>query len=393
MRAVILAVLLAGLWAVPAHADDGCLQAPDELPPAQPVHAVRFGITPQFAGSVGTAQGSVVGEDEARADRALLDLRPPGRELVLRLNRLFEADGAKGIDRFAVLVDAYAALGFRSEVQVRYHPAAAQEGDMAAWEAFVREAVTTLGRRRAVVAFSITNEANFPVSDNTSDGNYAGALDAIVRGIVAGRRALDQIGRADVPVGFTVAWRYAPNADVNFWKGIGARVTPEFLASLGYVGLQLYPGLVWPPAPLPGRDAGLETRDALAIVRTCHMVLGKLPPTVPLWITEQGYATNLGRTTTTQADDLTSTLTAVHAVSGTLNVTDFRYFNLRDNDSDGTDLFAAVGVLDDTYAAKPAFAVLQNAIAGFGTAPATAATPRPAAHHRRHRTPRRHRRP
>ena len=53
--------------------------------------------------------------------------------------------------------------------------------------------------------------------------------------------------------------------------------------------------------------------------------------------------------------------------SGTLGVTDYRWFNLRDNDSSGTDLFDAVGVLRDDYAEKPAFATLRSAIQSIGT--------------------------
>ncbi len=389
-RRAALVLLSLALVAPPAAAQDGgCLTAPDDLGAAKPPHALRFGITPQIAGTAGTSQGDSVPEDDAKGLDALRALRPPGRELVLRLNRLFESEGIRGIAAFANKVDAYASAGFTSEVQVRYHPSPAQEGDMESWEAFVREAVTTLGRKPAVVAFSITNEANFPISENTSDGNFDGALDAIVRGIVAGRAALDAIRRTDVPVGFTVAWRYLPNADVNFWKGIGARAdaTPRFRTALGYVGVQLYPGLVWPPVPLPGRDAGLETRDALAIIRTCHMPLAGLGPGIPLWISENGYATNLGRDEAGQQANLTATMQGLHEVTGTLNVTDYRYFNLRDNKPGGTDLFDAVGLLRSDYTRKPAFATLKDAITRLGTPPAVSAAERRA--HRRARRPRR----
>jgi hypothetical protein len=84
-------------------------------------------------------------------------------------------------------------------------------------------------------------------------------------------------------------------------------------------------------------------------------------------VSENGYATNLGRTEASQEESLRSTLESVRAYSGTLGVTDYRYFNLRDNDSAGTDLFAAVGLLRDDYSRKPAFAALRDGIAAFGT--------------------------
>jgi hypothetical protein len=48
-----------------------------------------------------------------------------------------------------------------------------------------------------------------------------------------------------------------------------------------------------------------------------------------LWVTKNGYATNLGRTESQQAIDLSSTIDAVHRLSGMLGVTDYRYFNVR----------------------------------------------------------------
>jgi Ca2+-binding RTX toxin-like protein len=48
-------------------------------------------------------------------------------------------------------------------------------------------------------------------------------------------------------------------------------------------------------------------------------------------------------------------------------VTDYRWFNLRDNDSAGTDLFAAVGLLRDDYSEKPAFATYRSYIDRIGT--------------------------
>jgi hypothetical protein len=329
-------------------------------------HPLRFGITPQLAGTSGGSQGEVAPEDPAKALNALHRLQPPKRRLVIRLNRLFESDGEAGIDHFVELADRYRREGFAVESQIRYHPAPDQEGDMAAWEAFVRQATAALVANPAVVALTITNEVNLPISANTSDGAYDGALDAIVRGIVTAQDVLDQTGRGDVALGFSYAYRYLPDQDVAFWRGIGDRATPEFYAALDYVGVQLYPGLFWPPAFGPGETAGSATLDALTLVRDCYMPLARLGGDVPIWISENGYATNLNRRLERQVTDLTSTVEDVFAYSGTLNVTDYRYFNLRDNNSDGGDLFDAVGLLFDDYSEKPAFAAYRDLIERFG---------------------------
>lgn len=65
----------------------------------------------------------------------------------------------------------------------------------------------------------------------------------------------------------------------------------------------------------------------------------------------------------------------MRAHAGALGVTDFRYFNLRDNRPEGTDLFDNVGLLRPDYSPKPAFSVLRAAIDRMGTRNAT--IPRP----------------
>lgn len=365
-------VVTAALGTVPAGAADDplCLTAP--VPPqSAPPEPLRFGITPLLAGSAGSTQGAVRPEDPARAAAALRDLQPPGRRLVMRINRVFESDGQAGLDRAARLADGYARAGFDVESQVRYHPSAAQDGDMGAWEAYVRAAARALAPNRAVIALTITNEVNLPVSANTSDGAFENPLDAIVRGTVAARAELDRLGRPDVALGFSYAYRYLPDRDVAFWRGIGQRATPAFRAATDYVGIQLYPDLFFPPVLLPGQTAGDATLDALALIRDCHMPLAGLGRDVDLWISENGYPTNLGRDETTQARNLTSTVEAVHRMGATLGVTDYRYFNLRDNRPDGTDLFDDVGLLRSDYTRKPAFAVYRDLVQKYG------ATPRP----------------
>ncbi|HEX6389477.1 MAG TPA: hypothetical protein VFZ89_08520 [Solirubrobacteraceae bacterium] len=365
---LVLLALLATAFAAPARAQqaaggDLCLTDP-VMPPAKPPQALRFGITPQPAGSVGVAQQDGPPQDEAALDRALTALHVPGKALVVHLSRLFLSDGDAAIARTAALADRYAALGLGVEVQIRYHPAPAQTLDD--WERFVRRAARVLAQRRALVALAVVNEPNLPISPNTSDGTFAGVREAIVRGVVAAREALDGAGRTGVPVGFTFAWRWLPQNDRGFWQELGRRATPAFRKALGYVGLQVYPGLVWPPVPLPGRSAGEEVVEAAALLRTCMMPLAGLGPGVGLWVTENGYATNLARSEAGQEADLRATIGELHRVSGTLGISDYRWFNLRDNDSDGLDLFSAVGLLRDDHTRKPAYAALREQIANVG---------------------------
>ena len=364
--AAVAAVVLAPLPAAAQDpSDDYCLRA-DPPPATKPAHRLRFGITPLPAGNIGPTQGEPVPFDHERDVAAVKGLQPEDRELVMRLNRMFWADGAEGVRRYARIVDRYAAAGFSSELQVRYHPPDGAEGDMEAWEEYVRTAARILGERPALDALSITNEANINGSPNTSDGSYDGVREAIVRGMVAARDELDAMGRTDVELGFSFAWRWLPNSDKGFWEEIGELATPEFLAATDYVGVQIYPHLVWPPAPRPNRSAGEEVLEALTLVRHCYLPMAGLQD-VDLWISENGYATNLGRTEQSQKSSLTSTVQELHRMSGTLGVTDYRWFNLRDNRSSGTDLFDAVGLLRDDYSKKPAYPTFRALLRRYGT--------------------------
>jgi hypothetical protein len=240
---------------------------------------------------------------------------------------------------------------------------------MAAWERFVRAAAAALSRTPALVALDITNEVNLPISSNTSDGAYTGAVQALVRGVAAARAELDARGRPDVSIGFTYAYRYTPQADARFWQDVGAAATPAFRAALGHVGVQLYPGLFWPPVLTPGQSAGDATLEALTLVRDCWMPMAGLGRSVPMWITENGYATNLGHDEARQAGELRATVDSVHALGATLGVTDYRYFNLRDNRPGGTDLFDDVGLLRADYARKPSFGAYRDVVATDGARP------------------------
>jgi hypothetical protein len=61
-------------------------------------------------------------------------------------------------------------------------------------------------------------------------------------------------------------------------------------------------------------------------------------------------------------------VTASRSAARTYGVTDYRWFNLRDNRSTATSLFETSGLLADTYARKPSsFAAYRRLVARFGT--------------------------
>jgi hypothetical protein len=365
---------------------------------------VRFGVDPGIAGSAGGVQLPSVPDDPGKDLAALEQLRPPGKALVLRLNRLFWSDGSAGIARFVRTANADTKAGFDVEIQVRYHPPEGEAGNIPAWLAYVRRVVDTFGPNRGVVAMTITNEVNLSFSPNTSDGAYAGAKDALIQGIETAHDEAQKRGYKQLRFGFTYAYRFAPNDDTAFFAYLGAHGGPHFTAALGFVGLDFYPGTIYPPAMAPGDTYRAEFAQAAGVVRDCFAPMAGIGARVPIWITENGVPTGV-LSGAQQAAALQQLVQAAHDYSCTFNITDYRWFNLRDStESPPATLigptFSSDGLLTSDYTPKPSFETYRNLIGRLG-----ASKPRPATHkrhkrkkhrhkkrHRRHRVKRHHRR-
>ncbi|MDQ6836568.1 MAG: hypothetical protein M3016_10320, partial [Actinomycetota bacterium] len=334
---------------------------------------LRFGIDPGVAGSAGGAQLPATPDDLNRDVSRAQALRPAGRVLVVRLNRLFWSDGEAGIAHFKALVAKYAAAGLAVELQVRYHPGPGEDGNLAAWRAYVRHVVDVFGSDPRVVAMTITNEVNVTFSSNTSDGAYTNAKDALIQGIVAAHSEAVRKRFDRLRFGFTYAYRFSPSGDASFFAYLGAHGGSAFRAALGFVGLDFYPGSVYPPTMSPGETYRGDMAQALGAVRGCYMPMAQLGSGIPIWITENGVPTGANTNEAQQASALTQLVDAARAYSGTFNVTDYRWFNLRDaNESPTGSLpgasatFATDGLLHDDYSAKPAYAAYRAAIAALG---------------------------
>jgi hypothetical protein len=331
---------------------------------------LRFGVDPGLAGSVGGTQLPAVPDDPARDLGGARNLRPPGKVMVVRLNRLFWSDGAAGISGFQRLATRYARAGLDVEIQVRYHPAPGEAGDIAGWDRYVRQVVRAFGSNRHVVAMTITNEVNVSFSPNTSDGSYQGAEDALISGIEA---AHDQARRekfTQLRFGFTYAYRFVPTQDAAFFAYLGAHGGGALSRALGFVGLDFYPGSVFPPVMLPGDSYRGELAQAAGVLRRCLAPMAGIGPRVPIWITENGVPTGV-LSEAQQASALRELVRAASDFSGTFGITDYRWFNLRDSvTGSATGLigasFATDGLLRSDYTPKPAFAAYRTLIGRLG---------------------------
>ena len=361
--AAVLGVLAAGPTRTAQASSATCVG--DQSARSVPMLAgprLRFGITPAGkAGALGPAVPAVP-DDPPRTLAALARLRPPRAPFVLRLNRLFWADGDAGIRRFLVLANRYTRAGFNVELQVRYHPGPGQQGNVAGFLRFVRAVVDRFGPNPRVIGLQITNEVNFTISPDSSDGAYPGARDALIQGVIAAKQQARKRGFRQLTVGFNWFYRTGVAAETDFWTYLRDHGGPAFVRAVDWVGLDAYPGTVFPPVSAPGgeRDAMV---GAISELRKCFMPIADLGRRVPIHIEENGWPTGPGRTEERQARVLETMVRAVHDFRGTYHVTDYRWFDLRDHNTSSTNFQHHYGLLRDDYSAKPAFDVYRRLLA------------------------------
>ena len=280
----------------------------------------------------------------------------------VRLNRLFQADGRAGIRKFKRMARHYSRLGFNVELQVRYHPAPEQNGDIGAWLDYVRQVVRAFGPIKHVTALQITNEVNLTFSPNTSDGAYENAVQALARGVPVAKREARRLGYRRLKTGFNYAWRFG-DADADFWRAVGASGGKRLRSATDWVGIDAYPGTY-----IPGtfQNAGDALLEAIAQVRECYMPLAGFGRRTPIHLEELGYPTGPGRSEAAQKAALRGFVKTANRYRGTYNLTELNWFGLRDNNSAGPNFQSFFGLLRDDYSRKPAFGAYRKLVRRLG---------------------------
>lgn len=367
--AATLTVLVATAFAAPAAS-----QA--QLPAAPPL---TFGIYPGGgAGTVGPA-GPTVPEDAAKTLAALRQLRVPGRPFVLHIFASYTgADALSPAQQVGDEIAQYTAAGFQVELVLTYRPVGAEvAGNVRGFVAFARAAVAAFGSNRRFVAIQITNEANVRSAPGAADGAYAGAEAALIAGVEAAKAEARKHGFDQLRVGFNWA-ASGGRGEAAFWRRLGRVGGAPFRESLDWVGLDVYPE-TWGPKPTGSLAAatGAMVLAAVAALRDRYMPLARLRRDVPLHISENGYPTGPGRTEAMQVAAMKAAVSAVEFNRSAYDITDYRWFDLRDADSSGATFESRYGLMHDDYTPKPAFATYRKLIAQLaasGTAPARRVT-------------------
>jgi hypothetical protein len=328
---------------------------------------LRFGITPAGeAGSIGPPV-PLTPIDMGKTFSALSRLRPPRAPFVLRLNRFFWSDGEAGIRRFARLARRYTRRGYRVELQLRYHPTAAQEGNIRAWVRFVREVVRRFGPNPGVRGLQVTNEVNlYPIAPDASDSSFARARDALIRGVEAAHRTARRQGYGQLKIGFNWFYRTDPANEASFWGYLRDEGGRRFARAVDWVGLDVYPGTVFPPVPSP---VGNGFRDSMGValgeLRDCYMPIANLGGRIPIHVEENGWPTGPGRSEREQVTAMRQMVGAVNDLRARYHVTDYRWFDLRDHNTSSANFQQHYGLLRDDYSRKRAFGVYRRLVRRF----------------------------
>ncbi|HEX2125619.1 MAG TPA: hypothetical protein VHF45_03565, partial [Thermoleophilaceae bacterium] len=208
--AALTGVLLALVASSTAAAQAPCVaDFPDTAPAPQPGAKLRFGIYPGGpAGQLGPIPAPAVPEDQGKIFDALERLRPPGGPFTVHLYRAYMTDEAQAREEaeHRRQVDLYTSRGYGVEIVIRYR----RDNDPGGFAEFVRGVVRRFGSNPLVRGFQVTNEVNFTVSPDSSDGAYAGSRDALIQGVIAAKDEARARGFAHLKIGFNWVYRTDP---------------------------------------------------------------------------------------------------------------------------------------------------------------------------------------
>jgi hypothetical protein len=222
---------------------------------------LRFGIYP--GGSMGSVNQTrePLPEDPAKSLAAVRGLSQ-GLPFVVHLYRSYYGGGRtqardSGLDGE---IREYTDAGIKVELVARYRPNSGSAGAVTGFKKYVRALVARYGSNPDFIGLQVTNEANLRAAPDASDGAYAGAKKALVRGVLAAARETRVRDASQIKIGFNWAWESDRKKRRRFWEGLGRRTGSKFRKAVDWIGVNSYPG-TWAPAPGQRRapsPAGLQ---------------------------------------------------------------------------------------------------------------------------------------
>ena len=223
------------------------------------------------------------------------------------------------------------------------------------WNTCVRKKVLLYGPFTATI--SVTLEENIQQTPDPT------VISAVADGVIAAKQRAGQLGYRWLSVGFDeVAFGYFPAS--AFWRALAKTGGAAFTRSVDYVGIDTYPDVPFPGVPAGGPiDLTAFIHAALDTVRNQEMPIAGLGKSVPIRVSENGWATSATRTPEQQQQALSTEITAINAYRAQYNVASYELFALRDDITGSTNIFDQFGIMTDDYTPKPMFWTYRDLIA------------------------------
>jgi hypothetical protein len=230
-------------------------------------------------------------------------------------------------------------------------------GDIEDWTKFVRQQIALYGDKLAKIQIAEEpNLHNIPYVD----GDSPNVRQAVIEGVVAAKNEIIR-RNLDIAVGFNGVPTF--NEKNDFWREIGRLGTHDFYNSLDYVGLDFFPDVF---RPILQEELPQTVEMVLKHYRNVSLGEASIPYSVPIHITENGWATSPERSEKKQADVIEVIIRAIYEYRKEYNITHYEMFDLRDADSQSTNFFYQFGIMKDDYSVKPVFEVYRKLIEELG---------------------------
>ncbi|MBX2924680.1 MAG: hypothetical protein KF746_20935 [Chitinophagaceae bacterium] len=308
-----------------------------------------FGI---YAGSaVGEGPGMLKGNPDncERINAALDELAKPSTPFFVRCYEHYIGAG-KTINQTPQFPEQYFSSNRKLDYVLCHQTNEPVQGG--GWLDYITHTIHQHGQY--ICRLQITQEANVP--GHGQDGQFENTLEALMEGLVFARSEIKRLG-LNIQTGFNIAPSFGKDP---FWERFRQMVTPAFISSLDYVGLDFFPDVF---RPIPFEQISDAVIYLLQGFRERLEEVG-VNSAVPFVVTENGWPTGQNRTFAMQSAILESIVQTLFENREMYNICGYQYFSLRDAATENKTglLNNEFGLMDDEYRPKLAFHTFQRLI-------------------------------
>ena len=314
---------------------------------------MTFGI---YAGSVaGTETDLAIGKEDnpQLILQALTQLSCPDKKFLVRGYIHYLGEGRLGYEA-PENIEQYANENRQLDIVICYRSSKYDEDD---WAKSIIKIINRYKDKLSTI--QITEEPNLKTAF-AGDGSFDNIEKALLAGVVTAKKEIEK-QQLKIKVGFNAVPSFNP-AD-TFWNIIGNDEFKKLREAIDYIGLDFYPD-VFRPVALDGKPNDLEQSvvNVLKYFRNINLKTGNVPLSVPIHITENGWATGENRTYERQAEVIEKIIRTILLIKDELNIDTYEVFALRDTNTSNQNIFYQFGLLNDDYFPKPAFENYQKLI-------------------------------